>query len=396
MSGIHFNLWSILILIGAVQGLFLSVNLFARQENRSANKWLAFLLTVVSVHMVEYAADVAGITLQYPVLTAITYPLLFCMGPLYYFYCRSLPDDAFKPSIKSLLHFLPALIVLLLMLPFYSMPGEAKIRMTEEIGAGGVLRIPAGQLAFMGAHVIQTVIYIFLAYTFIGKKKKALKDFSSDAIAVKKLSWLRAFSRFFTIYFLLYFILVVLLSFMNAYQFEMDYLLLLLTAISMYAIGYSALSSPEIFKAPPASELQSPGPSDEAIADAPRGADRHTELKEKLLQYMDAGKPFLKSDLKLSELAEALGVPAYQLSQLINEGFLVNFYDFINRYRVEEAKKLLVEDTRGYKILAIGYEVGFNSKATFNRVFKNSTGLTPSEFRERFSPAAGDSLYPQA
>ena len=62
----------------------------------------------------------------------------------------------------------------------------------------------------------------------------------------------------------------------------------------------------------------------------------------------------------------------------------VNFYDFINKYRVEEAKKLLIEDIHNYKILAIAYEVGFNSKATFNRVFKKFTELTPSEFKEKF------------
>jgi AraC-like DNA-binding protein len=70
---------------------------------------------------------------------------------------------------------------------------------------------------------------------------------------------------------------------------------------------------------------------------------------------------------------------------LINEEFLVNFYDFVNKYRVEEAKRLLLDNNRNYKIIAIAYEVGFNSKATFNRVFKKFTGLTPSDFKENIS-----------
>ena len=111
---------------------------------------------------------------------------------------------------------------------------------------------------------------------------------------------------------------------------------------------------------------------------------------------MDSNKPYLKSDLKISELADSLTVPYYQLSQLINDEFLVNFYDFINKYRVEEAKKLLIEDTNNYKILAIAYEVGFNSKATFNRVFKKFTDLTPSEFKEKFSPPPGETIPSQA
>src|ERR1700741_4704567 len=115
MTGIHFNIWAIIILFGAAQGLFLSVYLFAKSENRDANKWLAFLLSVISLHLIEYAANITGITLQYPIFIAITYPLLFCMGPLYYIYCRYLLDKSYKITLKTILHFLPSLIVLLLM-----------------------------------------------------------------------------------------------------------------------------------------------------------------------------------------------------------------------------------------------------------------------------------------
>jgi AraC-like DNA-binding protein len=189
---------------------------------------------------------------------------------------------------------------------------------------------------------------------------------------------------------------VVLLTFINSYQFQLDYLLLLIIAISIYAIGYSAISNPEIFEAIPEFDLQSFELNKETPVHGSRNSNRFPELKEKLLQYMDSNKPYLKSDLKISELADSLAVPYYQLSQLINDEFLVNFYDFINKYRVEEAKKLLIEGNRNYKILAIAYEVGFNSKATFNRVFKKTTDLTPSEFREKFSPPSGESLSSQS
>ncbi|HKR07230.1 MAG TPA: hypothetical protein VJY62_21525, partial [Bacteroidia bacterium] len=246
MSGIHFSIWAIIILLGAAQGLFLSMYLFAKSENRDANKWLAFLLTVVSLHLIEYAADITGITLQYPVFIAITYPLLFCMGPFYYTYCRCLLDKSYSITFKTVLHFLPSLVVLLLMLPFYSMSGDAKVSFMSGIAQGDIMKIPTGQLVFMGAHVAQTVAYIFASYRFIGKKEEELKDFSSDVFVVKKLEWLNAFSLYFSIYFLLYFIVVVLLTFINSYQFQLDYMVLLITAISIYAIGYSAISNPEI------------------------------------------------------------------------------------------------------------------------------------------------------
>ena len=105
---------------------------------------------------------------------------------------------------------------------------------------------------------------------------------------------------------------------------------------------------------------------------------------------MERNKPYLKSDLKISKLAELLSVQPYQLSQVINDEFLVSFYDFTNQYQVEEAKRLLVEDSRNYKILAIAYEVGFNSKATLNRVFTKFTDLTPSYYKEKFLAIKND------
>lgn len=396
MTGIHFNIWAIIILFGAAQGLFLAVYLFTKPQNRDANKWLALLLTVVSLHLIEYAADIAGVTLQYPIFIAITYPLLFCMGPFYYIYCRYLLDKNYSTTFKSALHFLPSLIALLMMLPFYSMAPEAKVSLITGVSKNGIINIPNEQLIFMGAHVVQSVVYIFAAYKFIGKKEEELKNFSSDVFGLKKLEWLNAFSLYFSIYFLLYFVLVVLLTFIHSFQIQLDYILLLITSLSIYAIGYSAISTPEIFKAVPDFDLQSFELNKQIPVSEPRNANKFPELKEKLLQYMDSNKPYLKSDLKISELADSLTVPYYHLSQLINDEFFVNFYDFINKYRVEEAKKLLIEDTNNYKILAIAYEVGFNSKATFNRVFKKFTDLTPSEFKEKFSPKSGDTIPSQA
>ena len=386
MEGITFNIWAVLILIGAGQGLFLSIYLFTKKENRAANKWLAFLLAVVSIHLLEYAADISGLTLKFPFLLTISYPLLFCMGPLYFIYCRYLLDKNYQVTFKTALHFLPALLVLFMMMPFYLMPASEKVAYIEGLSENGAIKIPIEQLVFMALHVIQTVIYIFAAYKFIGKKEEVLKKYSSDVFAVKKLDWLRIFSFYFSIYMLFYFLLVVLLVFINAYQVQVDYLMVLITALSLFSIGYVAIGSPEIFKTTPDSELQNveKNVNEKPIAQI-RSNNKFPELKEKLLLFMESNKPYLKSDLKISELANSLSVPYYQLSQLINDEFSVNFYDFINKYRVEEAKKLLIEDTRNFKILAIAYEVGFNSKATFNRVFKKITSFTPSEFKEKFS-----------
>jgi len=388
MENIQFNFWSIIILLGAVQGFFLSAYFLLKKENRTSNKWLAFLLIAVSLHLLEYAADITGLTLQWPVLIAITYPLLFLMGPFYYAYCRNLLDKPAKFSYKSILHLLPSLIVLLLMFPFYTMDANTKLRSLRAMTDGNYLKIPVEQLVFMGCHVIQTVVYIFASFKFIMKKKIELKDVSSDVVVIKKLEWLNQFNKLFAVYFLLYFILIVVLSFLNKYQVQFDYILLLIISVSMYAIGYSAINTPDIFKAIPDVVLKTPETDEEPLQEDSEKPEKISELKEKLLYVMQVNKPYLKSDLKISDLANLLSVPAYQLSRLINSEFFVNFYDFINKYRVEEAKKLLIEDAHKYKILSIGYEVGFNSKATFNRVFKKFTNFTPSAFKESLSPSA--------
>jgi AraC-like DNA-binding protein len=396
MTDITFNIWAVIILCGTVQGLFLSFYLFTKPENRDANKWLAFLLTAISLHLLEYGADISGITLKYPFLLALSYPLLFCLGPLYYIYCHYLLDKNYKVSIKSMLHFIPSFAVLFMMLPFYTMSSNEKISFIQNLESNGTLIIPAEQLVFMAANVIQTVVYIYAAHKFIAKKEEALMQFSSDVLVVKKIGWLNTFSLYFSIYLILYFVLVIVLIFINSYQVQIDYVMLLITSISIYAIGYSAIQSPEIFKSFPDLELQTLELNIQTPVTELKNGNRFPELKQKLLQFMETNKPYLKSDLKISELADSLSVPYHQLSQLINDEFLVNFYDFINKYRVEDAKKLLVEDNRNFKILAIAYEVGFNSKATFNRVFKKFTNLTPSEFKERFSPLSANSEVSEA
>lgn len=375
MTDISFNIWSVIILIGSAQGLFVSVLLFVKSAQHKANRWLAFLLLAVSLHLLEYAANISAISLRYPIIIASSYPLLFCMGPAFYLYCRSLLIQESMASPKAWFHFIPSVLVLLFFAPFYAMPGSEKVGFISGLAKNGVLDVPPEQLVFMGAHVVQTVVYLILSYNYIRKNQARLKEYSADAGVLSKQSWLRGFTLFFAIYMFLYMVLVIVLSIANSHQVQIDYVMLLITSFSLYMVGYGVTANPELFK----------GMSLKDVAKKPAKPERigskNPELKQELLTYMTTNKPYLKSDLKISELADTLSVPYYQLSQLINDEFSVNFYDFINAYRVDEAKRLLVEDTRNFKILAIAYEVGFNSKATFNRVFKKTTGYTPSEYK---------------
>jgi AraC-like DNA-binding protein len=97
---------------------------------------------------------------------------------------------------------------------------------------------------------------------------------------------------------------------------------------------------------------------------------------------MESERPFLNSDICLHGLSERLNIPDHYLSQVINMRLNRNFYDFINHYRVEEAKRLLTNSKNHLTILEVAFEVGFNSKSAFNRVFKKYVKKTPSDFKK--------------
>ncbi len=104
---------------------------------------------------------------------------------------------------------------------------------------------------------------------------------------------------------------------------------------------------------------------------------------ESLLDHMEKQKPYRKSTLTLMQLAEELSMSHLYLSQIINLKLNKTYYSFINSYRVEEAKEALADPERSDEsILSIAFEAGFNSKTTFNKVFKNETGKTPSQYRK--------------
>ena len=104
---------------------------------------------------------------------------------------------------------------------------------------------------------------------------------------------------------------------------------------------------------------------------------------------MHAEKPYLDNELGLPQLAAEMGISSHDLSYLLNEGFGKNFFQFINTYRVAEAKQLMLSEKHKHlNLLGIAYSAGFNSKTTFNTSFKKETGLSPSQFIQQFKADA--------
>jgi AraC-like DNA-binding protein len=109
---------------------------------------------------------------------------------------------------------------------------------------------------------------------------------------------------------------------------------------------------------------------------------------KKLEMFMREEKPYLSPELTLVGLSEMLATPRNQLSQILNEYKKQSFNDFLNSYRIEEAKCLLSGSSNPVNVLRVAFDSGFNSKTTFYRVFRKTTGVTPTEYVARMNGRA--------
>ena len=148
-----------------------------------------------------------------------------------------------------------------------------------------------------------------------------------------------------------------------------------------------ALRKPEIFallEEDRGSQGSETSQSGSRYLGSPLKEDDKKRILDQLVGYMKNKKPYLEPELTLDQLAAGLSLKPKILSQVINESLHQNFFDFINRYGIEDARKLLTNPAdKKITVLEVLYEVGFNSKSSFNTLFKKHTGLTPSEFKRK-------------
>jgi AraC-like DNA-binding protein len=159
--------------------------------------------------------------------------------------------------------------------------------------------------------------------------------------------------------------------------------IIVLLIVSFYFINsvlVKALSQPAIFSGIAKQET-------EKYAASTLGSEEIENYKNQLTHLMQTDHPYLNADLKSNDLAEMLAVSPKALSQVINQSFHQNFFDFINTYRCEEVKRVLQGPDRKMTIIEAMYQSGFNSKSSFNKEFKKLTGQTPSEFKQSIPQA---------
>lgn len=337
-----------------------------RKVNVAANSYLGLFIITLGLAMIEIPLFYKNFHLEHPILFEMIGLSRFLTAPLLYISILCFTSLNKKFEKKIFWHFLPFMIFLIFRLPFF-ITGK-NIEFSYETGriVFFVLRI---------ALPLQVFIYWILSFIKLQKHLNDLRQISSSTEKTD-LIWLK--------YFLLILVLIMLVWF-NLVFFNLEYLIRFtpfIYLLSIFFLAYFSLQQREIFDFSK-SELNELSSIQMYKKENPKRVygNRLNELDEKLRRLTESEKVYLENDLSLPKLAKRLEASCNETSFVINELYSDNFYNFINKYRIEEAKKLLLSDKYNQlNVLGIAYESGFNSKTTFNTTFKKHTGMSPTEF----------------
>ena len=361
-------------LLGVAQALLLGAALLTvKRGNRIANRFLAAFVIVIAICVGGATMATDRFIPQYPHLLKIQDPFMLLGAPLLFLYVGTLIKGRARSGKKDLLHFLPFALSFLGLLPFYVQSAEAKL-----FSVGSYYDFWARWSAIRSVTlIVQFIIYLSLiAWMFVGYSRKLKRQTSpAEESALFQVRFMLATLTAIWVFGTLKFLLIEIFP---AYNTEtVDLLIPASLSLFVYAMGYLGLRKPEGLTG--REELPPPRRYEKSTLTLER-ADTYVQ---RLLDLMKTQKPYMDSGLTLQKLAKALAISPHHLSQTINEQLNQSFIDFINAYRIEEAKRMLVDpEKKHYSILAVSEEVGFNSKSAFNTAFRRHANMTPSEFRK--------------
>lgn len=373
----------LLFLLGSAQAFFFGFLLLGKAKNGLSPKLLFSFFSIMGLVLIEHFLFQKDVIFNYPHLIGITYSLPIISGPILLFYTKSLINENHTNFYRGLfLHAIPFLfITLFLSFDFYFLNAPEKLIYYEKETQGETSVIIYIAEFFINFSIpVYSIVSLFLL-------KNHFKQIKQSFSNTKKidLHWLKIV--------LICMILVSIVSvsmglLSDCFQFisfqNGDNLMYITLTVIVYFLGYYGVKQKSVFSnANPNSDTGPATVLKPKYANSPLKADEKEELIKLLTQYMETEKPHLNENLTLGELANKLEILPNNLSRLINEGFGKNFYEFVNAYRVNEVKNSLADPKFAhYSLLGIAFECGFNSKSTFNSVFKQFTGKTPSAYRK--------------
>jgi AraC-like DNA-binding protein len=348
-----------------------------QKVNKKANVWFATFILCICLLL---SGDVLMTQKLYPKNEfwgfVINFPN-FILAPIFYLSVRYYINPTQKWKIRDLLLFPFGFFIIALnvFMQLIKVPGESEQQFFP----------PWFFLAFGIVFSLQLLPYFYFSYRKIIKHQKNIRLFSSTLENVD-LKWLE--------YMIMGSLVMAAFWIINIlFQASVAGLYLNIVSNSIYLLGfffiaYHSVKQKEIY---PFNEAQKEE-INEIITETDIPAENRKKLlpdeklkeaKTELEKLMERNKPFFDCELSLIKLAHQMNTSTHILSYVINNGFDENFYQFVNRYRVEEAKKLILNPKMShFNLIGIAYEVGFNSKTVFNTTFKKYTELTPTEFKK--------------
>ena len=361
-----------LLAIGTFQGFLLSVLLLftpnISYSSRVLGIWCSFLAVGLLVGLIVPSDDIG----PYALLIAVTGFFPASYGALLYLYCRhSVLDDGFQP--KDLLHLIPFASCYLLNIDFLFLPDlveQAYLQGTDSMTG----RFALGQIIMFGQAYVYMGYSAYFLYRYQQRAQNNYASFNPDVF-----DWLWIVQGF----------NLIIWSSKLASMISDNFALIIsgdiLIVVLIYSIGMAQWRNPQLFKVAVPEQEGSPSTNSDSANQKMMGAldeDTRRILLDTVNQYMVEQQAFLNDELSLHRLSEAVGVSTHHLSEVLNQREGQNFYNFVNKFRVEFVCEHLDAD-KHIKLLDLGLMAGFSSKSTFNSVFKKHTGLTPSQYRKK-------------
>ena len=346
--------------------IFLILNL-KKGADRIGNLLISLFILFHSLFILHLSLYVLNYQYHLPHSLFISTTFSFLYGPLLYFYFRRI---TFNYTFKwtDFVHLIPSIVLLIYIMPYYLMSSNEKFNVIFD--KEGFL-LP-GAYTIIAVKIISLAVYAFLIYR-IYKSSEA----PNSATNKYKILWQRNIMVIYFVYLFAYIIYAGIITRIIPIPSLIHLLILVMVSLVFY-VAYISHAQPEIFKG--VVKLVDPI---EFFKYKKSGLTPSfsQDLKQHLLYLMEEEKIYRNNAISLDILAEKLDTTRHNTSQVINEHFNLNFFELINKYRIDEASELLKNNThRKLSIIEIAYEVGFNNKVTFNKSFKKYHSQTPSQY----------------
>jgi len=382
----NLNIVLIILILGIIQGFIIAAILIFKKQNSKANKFFSVILAVLCLTLILTYLFEIQYYLICPDIIRVVDALNFLYSPLFYIYTQLLISKIDRVHLKHLLHFIPFILFNLYRVPFYIKDGDYKINYLTGMIQNGFSK---EEIIVKLIMCLYGIVYIFAIYRLLKKYSNDIQGFFSNIERVK-LGWLKTLIFMGMIIYGVDLVTTALYA-ADVRMYNQVYEIGPIgTTFFIYICGFFAIKQPEIF-----SDVK--GMNDEFVIETDQLIEGETRkyrtylfdndsiesFAERIIAYIEIEKPYLNNELTIKEMARNMNMSSYHLSLVINSYFKINFYTFINNYRVEEAKKLLSSELQS-NILNIAFQAGFNSKSTFNEIFKKNTGITPSQYRSQF------------